>query len=179
MRRAVWAVLTGLTAAACATTPKDRMDDLRKSVETYNEAFRWRNYQRAALFLPSRVRSAYVATYDDEEEALHVEGYQILAVDMSGPEIAKVTVRYRYMQLPSVVLEKKKVTQHWAEVNGQWTLEHEDNPIRAMDLSLTQSVDSFGGPEPDPSAEVEVLDADGNLVKKRKGRVDAEGPGRP
>lgn len=174
-----------LVSTSCATSPvQERMEALRSSVKEYNEAYRWKNYQRAAVFLPMDQRAAFVASYEEDDKALHVEGYQILAVNFASPEVADVKVRYRFMQLPSVTLERRIVTQHWARVSGQWTLEHENDSIREIDPELAKTFDpnGFGGPLPEdeaPTLEVEVLDAEGKVVKRRNLNPSGEEEGAP
>ncbi|MBX2814042.1 MAG: hypothetical protein KTR25_19665 [Myxococcales bacterium] len=125
--------LTVLGTIGCATTG-EKADALTRSVSQYNDAFRWKNYQLAAAYLPAQIRTPFIANYDEDDHDLHIEGYQIIGVEMVTPEVAKVQVRYQYTLLPSVTLEKRIVTQHWAIVEGQWILEHEDRPIRPLEL---------------------------------------------
>lgn len=132
----LWLVLgilaSGMIFSSCAHESTDSLEDLKTAVTRYNEAFRWKNYPLAAVYLPPDVRPAFVANYEEDDKALHVEGYQIIQVQMVSSKVAEVRVRYRFLQLPSVVLEKRTVTQHWAKVGGRWTLEHEDSSIRPI-----------------------------------------------
>ncbi|MEL6185016.1 MAG: hypothetical protein AAFU79_10365 [Myxococcota bacterium] len=176
MRRFV--LLSCAIASACASGPQPKLDELKSAVEAYNEAYRWKNYPRAASFLPPKQRPAFVASYEEDDKSLHIEGYQVIAVNVSSPEIADVKIRYQFMQLPSVTLEKRIVTQHWALVNGSWILEYEDAPIRPIDPALVKdlSESTFGGPPteevniedtPEDVLEVEVVDSQGNVVRRR------------
>ena len=124
--------LLAVSLAACAASTQEKVQDLRKSVSDYNYAFRWKNYQHAAAFLPADVRASFISNYEEDDKELNVEGFQIIGVNMKTPEVAEVTVRYQFMELPSVILEKRVVKQHWAVVNGQWLLEHEDKSIRPL-----------------------------------------------
>lgn len=157
--------------SGCAATAQDRLDALRRSVEGYNEAYRWKNYERAAAFLPADLRAAFLASYEEDDKSLHVEGYQILSVSFESPDRADVKVRYRYMALPSVVLEQRVVTQHWARVNEQWILEHERDPIRPVEPGAA-GLEGYGGPEgppPAPTMEVEIIDSEGTILQTRRG----------
>ena len=145
------AVLLCLLQVACAAAARERMEALERSIKGYNEAYRWKNFEQAAGFLPANLQGAFLASYEEDDKSLHVEGYQVLAVDMPEPDHAKVRVRYRYMLLPSVTLEHRVVTQHWARVNRRWVLEHEDRPLRALE-DPPASEDTFGGPNGDPAA---------------------------
>lgn len=158
----------GFEPGCAGSARPGRADDLRRSVEAYNEAYRWKNYARAAAFLPPDLRAPFVASYEEDDKSLHIEGYQVLAVDMRTPEVADIKVRYRYMILPEVTLKQDVVTQHWALVGGSWILEHETGSLRAIDLSFGQPDpdERFGGgPPPHPSMEVEVVGPDGEVVR--------------
>lgn len=160
-----------LAASGCATTGggSSELQELQESVEAYNDAYRWKNYQRAALFLPPDMRAAFLATYEEDDKALHIEDYQILRADMLDESSAKILVRVRFMLLPSVTLETKNLVQHWQMVGGRWLMETEENSIREIDPSKLGmgDGDAFGGgPEPAPDMEVEVTDPSGKVLRK-------------
>ena len=140
---------------------------LRKSVEAYNHAFRWKNYDRAASFLPGELRASFVATHEDDAVSLHVEDYKILQVDLDSEDAARVLVRYRYTLLPSVVVQTRKLTQHWHRVAGQWLLESEDESIRPLDAGAPPTRrDAFGGSDATPAPmDIEVQDTEGRLLR--------------
>jgi len=132
--RAALIIALGLSTA-CATTQasKTALEKLQEAIEAYNHAFRWKNYERAAMFLPNDKRSAYLAAYEDDESSLQVEEFAIRNLDMLNDKGAKVSIRVSYLLLPSVTVEHRTMVQHWAEVNGSWVLEAEDNAIRSLD----------------------------------------------
>lgn len=158
-------------SAGCAHAPgaSSDLEELKESVEAYNDAYRWKNYQRASLFRPADIRAAFLATYEEDDKALHIEDYQVLKAEILDEASAKVLVRVRFMLLPSVTLETKNLVQHWHQVGGRWLLETEDNSIREIDMSAlaTDDPDAFGGgPEPAPDMEVEVTDPSGTVLRK-------------
>lgn len=167
--RAVAALALGLAGcSAFGASQADALKELQDSVEAYNDAYRWKNYERAALFLPPDVRGAFLAAYEEDDKSLHVEDYQIMQANLLTADSAKVTIRVRYMELPSVTLENRTSVQHWQRVAGRWILETEDNPIRALDLSKAADPSAFGGggPEPAPDVAVEVTDPSGEVIRK-------------
>lgn len=157
--------LTG--AFACKTPEGKKLEAFQDSVEAYNDAYRWKNYERAAAFLPADLRGAFVATYEDDKKSLHVEDYKILEAEMDSEDAARVVVRVRYMLLPSVTVQKRTLVQHWHRVDGSWILENEDNSIRDIDESLMPDTDAFGGGEAPEGAEadVEVTAPDGEVIR--------------
>lgn len=153
------------SAVGCAAAHmKDAMRELEESLEAYNEAYRWKNYERAAAFVPADLRAAFLATYEDEDNSLHVEDYKVLNVDMQSETAATVVVRVRYMLLPSVNVEKATLVQHWHRLNGAWTLETEEGSIRELSLEKKpRNPEAFGGAEPPSRSQGET-------------KVKAEGP---
>lgn len=134
-RPAAVALLLGfvLAASGCASTQKNKAERLREAIEAYNEAFRWKAYDRASLLLPRELRGPFLAAYEDDEGGLQIEDYQIRSVDVLDDTRATATVKMRYMLLPSVTVETAILVQHWAEVEGAWILESEDNSIKKLD----------------------------------------------
>lgn len=172
--KALGSGLAGLLIAsqfACASMSgqSSSLEALQDSVEAYNDAYRWKNYERAALFLPPEVRAPFLATYEEDDKALHVEGYRILRADLQGEEAARVVIRVRFMQLPSVTLETKDLVQNWHKVASRWILETEENSIREVDMAKVPGDPSrFGGgaPEPAEDLEVEVTDPQGQVIRQ-------------
>lgn len=146
------AALLGLVllGSACASQQKTTMDRLRESVEGYNHAFRWKNYERAAMFVPKDLRGAFIAAYEDDESSLQVEDYQVRTVDLHDDKSATVSVRLRYLMLPDVTVQNRTLVQHWADVDGQWILETEENSVRKLDPAKPPADPAARQPEPDP-----------------------------
>jgi hypothetical protein len=121
----------------CASAKQAQMEELQNAIDGYNSAYRWKNFERAAGYLPNDLRGAFIAAYEEDDNSIHVETYTIIKVDLLGDEAATVTVRVRYMELPSINLENRTLTQHWHKVNDTWLLETEENSIRAIDPAAT------------------------------------------
>lgn len=171
-------VLAAVSHAGCATTrQRESLQELEESLEAYNEAFRWKNYERAAGYLPADQRASFLGTYEDEENSLHVEDFQILRVDMAGDDAAIASVRVRYMLLPSVNVGKTTLVQHWHRVNGTWVMEREENSIRELDRDKTpRNPEAFGGPDPegDPGETKVRAEGPGGAVLRDDGLEDPD-----
>ena len=159
----------------CATAKETEMEIFQAAVDGYNSAYRWKNFERAASYLPNDMRAAFIAAYEEDDHSLHVETFQILKVDMKE-DAATVTVRVRYMELPSITLENRTMVQHWHKVNDAWILETEENSIRAIDPNaLPKNPEAVKGVEvPDDKkgeSSIEVSDPEGNVIRK-EGEVD-------
>ena len=187
----VTTVLIGLAAvgstyvAGCATTSGgDDLESLRRSVKAYNEAYRWKNFERASAYLPEDLRMSFLAAYEEDEKSLHIEGYQVMQVRMVDERAADVEIRVTYMMLPSVVVQNRRMTQHWHRIGGRWTLETEDNSIRPLGAGAVPTKakggdpDAFGGgpAASESETEVQVTDPDGHMIRDD---TDGRGPLRP
>lgn len=146
-------VALACTLAACATAGRDSLHALEESIEAYNDAFRWQNFDAAAVHLPNDRRAAFISTHEDRERDLRVETFRILKVDMKGEDAAEATVTVRFTLLPSITVESRKLVQHWHRVQGLWVLEAEDHSII--------EVDEAEGGAPPPKAPGEADGADG------------------
>lgn len=158
MRGPVLSLLAGglLLSAGCASMKvQDQLEKLKEAVEGYNQAFRWKNYERAAQYLPVEHRGAFVAAYDDDEKSLQMEDYNVSRVDLISEEAATVSVRVRFLLLPSVVVENRTLTQHWQKIEGAWILETEENSIRKLDFGTKPELPPEKPDSKDPY-EVEV-----------------------
>lgn len=128
--RAPSLLLTALCVGGCATLGDSPLKSLHDDVEGYMHAFKWKNYDRAALYLPAEQRQAFFAAYEDG--ALQIEDYKVMRVQMNTEEDATINVHLTFMMLPSVTVEKAKLVQHWHKINGRWTLEAEEGSIRDL-----------------------------------------------
>lgn len=170
---AIALVLAALGSGCASTRMQDSINQLKDSVEAYNEAFRWKNFERAAMYMPNDLRAAFIATYEDDENSLHVEDYQILNVNVENEQSAVVTVRLRYMMLPSVTVEKATLVQHWRKVSDAWMLETEDGSIRELDPNKLPKNPEVGTGNASDGEEtndaVQVEDPKGNVIRKDPG----------
>ena len=132
MRRLI--ILATLCFAGCATVgQKSDMNRLQKAVESYTHAYRWKNYDSAVLMLQPDLREPYLAAYEEDESSLQIEDIRVVRVELEAQDRAKITLRTRFMLLPSVTVQKKKLTQYWVKIGDQWLLEAEENSIRLID----------------------------------------------
>ena len=172
----IFAGCLALLLGGCANSKEMLMQELQDAVEGYNSAYRWKNFERAASYLPNDLRAAFIAAYEEDDSALHVETYQIIKVDLVNDNSATVTVRLRFLELPSINLENRTLTQHWQKVNNAWILETEDGSIRELDVGAApknpeavKGVDVPDDKKGDTS--IEVSDPEGNVIRK-EGEID-------
>jgi len=159
-------VLGLVLASACATTTsKSAVELLQESVEAYNHAFRWKNYERAAQYLPQAQRAGFLAAYEDDESSLQVEDFTVRSVEVLSEKAATVSIKVSYLMLPSTSVQQSTLVQHWAEVNGAWVLEAEDNSIRKIEAGAVPRDPRARQPEPDPEPGVGNGDTTVDVVR--------------
>jgi hypothetical protein len=183
LRSACAAAMCASLLGCASSKTAETLQNLQESVDAYNEAYRWKNYERAASYLPSDLRQAFLATYEDADNSLHVEDFQILNVKLESEEAATVTVRVRYMQLPSINVDRKTVVQHWHRVGGAWILEVEENSIRELDKGATprnpEARDGRGAPaEQEGKTGVKVTSPGGEVIRSEGDVADEPEPPR-
>ncbi len=149
----------GLTGCAHPQTAAAKLEALNEAVEAYNHAYRWKSYGQASAFLPPDLREPFLSAYEDEEASLQIEEYRVLRVSVSSEDSAKVSVKVRYMMLPSVIVQTVTLVQHWQLVAGSWTLETEENSIRPLEPGTKPRATTTTlevPPEADGDTELEV-----------------------
>ena len=134
----VLSLLLSVLLVGCKTPGQSDAEKLRKSIDEYNRAYRWKAYQTAAGYLPGDIRTAFVSTYESLKNDLDIRHYQIIALDRRSEKEALVQVRYRYVLLPSVTVEEKTVSQHWRLISGSWILEYEKNSVKKLDRTTVK-----------------------------------------
>ena len=160
-------LLAPLCLVACFSMQKqERLSLLNDSIEAYNHAYMWKNYERASMYRLADVRPAFLAAHEEEVDSLQVDDFQIVQVNVLSDKAATVTVKFRYMKMPSTVVKTQKVVQHWAEVDGNWLIEQEDDPLRELDLDKKPT-----DPRNDPTAAGAKKGEPGDT------EVESEGPG--
>ncbi len=182
MKRGLLILVLGGAVGCASGSQSNDLEPLRRSVKAYNEAYRWKNFERAAAFLPRDVRLAFLSAYEDDEKSLHIDDYQIMQVRLQSEDAAEVEVRVSYTLLPSVTVQTRRVTQHWHRIGKQWILEAEDNSIRDLRAETKPQEteadpDSFGGSNADvqrDSVKVKVVDPEGRII-----RDDTAAPAEP
>ena len=134
MMRTLSTLLVSLCFVGCAAVgQKNDMNRLQEAVESYSHAYRWKNYDSAVLMLQPDLREPYLAAYEEDESSLQIEDIRVVRVELEAPDRAKITLRTRFMLLPSVTVQKKKLTQYWVKIGDQWLMEAEENSIRLID----------------------------------------------
>ena len=145
----------GMMVGCASMSAQNDLTSLQEAVEAYNHAFRWKNYSSAVLLLQPDLREPFLAAYEEDESSLQVEDLKVLRVEMQAKDRAKVTVRARYMMLPSVTVQKNRLVQHWALIRQRWLLESEENSIRKID-PLAQPTQPVQKPLPPNAQEGET-----------------------
>ena len=152
IRHTLLAITAALLTSCATMQAQEDLSKLQEAVEDYNHAYRWKNYDSAVLLLQPDLREPFLAAYEEDESSLQVEDLKVQRVEMQAKDRAKVTVRARYMMLPSVSVKKSKLIQYWVMIGNRWLMESEENSIRKID-PLAKPEQALEKPLPENSHE--------------------------
>ena len=131
MRR-VWLLLTALAVAGstgCMTAlgdPLGHRDALAESQKRYTDLIRWRDAERAAIYVDPELREAFLA-HAKELETLEISDYELGETEFGeDDETAKIDVTYRGYSLSHLIERKVRVTQEWHRDEGNTWLVRPD-----------------------------------------------------
>ena len=124
------AILCGPHLTSCASSGAG--ESLRDSVSAYNQNLRWKRFTSAASFIPKETRAEFLERYLDVEDDLHIQSMEVRNVTSytkdGNPQADVVLVAEAYL-LPSTVVEKLTIIQHWAHLDGAWVLKESSREL--------------------------------------------------
>jgi hypothetical protein len=123
---AVLVVLALTLVGGCEGTLTKRKlnsDDYRRSVEAFNDAIRWRDYQAALVWVAPHQAEAYWKQADALQERIRIYDYEIQKLDWNQQtRSAIVLLRYRFYHPTAPSIQTKDLHQKWVydEAQGNW-----------------------------------------------------------
>jgi hypothetical protein len=108
---------------------KMNTEDLKLAVTTFNDAIRWRDYQKALLWIVPQQQEAFWKQTDDIQDRLRVIDYEIIRFDFNErAAIGTVDLRYRVYYLTDPRMQVKTLHQKWRyeEAQKDWRVAHSD-----------------------------------------------------
>ncbi len=99
---------------------------LKESVDAFNFAFRWEEYNEAAAFLPTSRKADFWALVDTFKGNLRIVDFEVREVEYhKGSMRGTAIVSYQYYLSASPLLQKATVTQQWyyTESDKTWKVE--------------------------------------------------------
>jgi hypothetical protein len=116
-------------ASLGSSNRKLNSEDFKAAVTTFNDAIRWRDYQKALLWIVPQQREIFWKQTDDIQERLRVIDYEIIRVDFNErTAIGTVDLRYRVYYLTDPRLQVKTLHQKWRyeEAEKDWRVAYSD-----------------------------------------------------
>ena len=114
---AVWAFAT----TGCMTVIEDPLGhrkDLEDVQKKYTDLIRWRDAEKAAIYVDPEMRNAFLAQAE-ELETLEISDYELGELEFGeGDETATIDVTYRGYSLSHLIERKIRVTQEWHRDDG-------------------------------------------------------------
>jgi len=108
-----------------ACTAPETSQHLRASVQEYNQNLRWKRFSSAASYLIPDERAGFLKRYLAAEDDLHIQSIEVRGVspaqsnDRKGADVTVVAESYL---LPSTVVRRTTILQHWEQIGGTWRL---------------------------------------------------------
>lgn len=124
----VFAGLIVLATAGCMTVtdPLGHRDALEDAQKRYTDLIRWRDAERAAIFVDPEMRKDFLEQAG-ELENLEISDYELGDLEFGdGDETATIDVTYRGYSLSHLVERKIRVTQEWHRDEGNTWLVRPD-----------------------------------------------------
>ncbi len=123
-------VLCFTFSCASFTKGKNTREGFNASVVAFNDALRWGDFKKAALFVPVRQQDLFWECADVLVDGVRVTDYEIRHVDhneVSGTGLVKVSCRYYGLYDPRV---------RTATLNQRWQFEPEKGVWRVVKSDL-------------------------------------------
>lgn len=119
--------LLALAAAAVATTaacgPRaSSTETLTDSIRSFNDGVRWERFAVAAVRIPPRERTHFVAEMDERAEDLKITDYEIVNVDTRGSREARVQVKLSWYRTSEGTLRETHAMQTWERQGKVWMM---------------------------------------------------------
>lgn len=103
---------------------ENREVTLRERAETYNRLYRWKKVEEASIFVKPDKREKYLEEVEPLMDHLNITDYQVGKVMLfDRGSRARVQIKRKFFQLPSVIERKEIQEQEWLFHQGQWYLE--------------------------------------------------------
>ena len=116
-------------ACACATVKAPDVEELKPTVEAFNQRVRWKDFRSAAdLVVPER-REAFVKGRSrlNDERDLFVTDFQLEDAQVQpDTQVARVVSKLSWYRLPSTSEQTATLTSVYAWRDGKWLLESQD-----------------------------------------------------
>ncbi|MDY7017490.1 MAG: hypothetical protein SVK44_04655 [Nitrospirota bacterium] len=96
----------------------------KRASYTYNQALKWRDYEKAASFLEKSNKGRLLANKDTLEKRLDLIEFEILNVVWDkNRRAATVEVRKRYILYPDNRYREEIVKERWKKEEGGWVIQ--------------------------------------------------------
>jgi hypothetical protein len=142
-------------AAACGGG--QQTETLAESIRSFNEGIRWQRFEVAAVSIPPRERSNFVEAMDERTKDLKITDYEIVRVDRTSDQEAKVHVKVSWYRDTEGLLKETHAMQRWERKGKAWLMVDQsryrgDEMPGLLDQLKTETVEPDGTNEPQAKA---------------------------
>lgn len=119
-------VVLGASGCMSVVDPLGHRDALEDAQKRYTDLIRWRDAERAAVFVDPELRKDFLEQAK-ALETLEISDYELGDLEFGqGDETAKIDVTYRGYSLSHLIERKVRVTQEWHRDEGNHWLVRPD-----------------------------------------------------
>ena len=119
-------LVLGTGGCMTVTDPLGHREALEDAQKRYTDLIRWRDAERAAIFVDPELRKDFLEQAE-ELENLEISDYELGDLEFGdGDETATIDVTYRGYSLSHLVERKIRVTQEWHRDEGNTWLVRPD-----------------------------------------------------
>jgi hypothetical protein len=119
-------VVLGTSGCMSVADPLGHRNALEDAQKRYTDLIRWRDAERAAIFVDPELRKEFLE-HAKALETLEISDYELGDLEFGdGDETAKVDVTYRGYSLSHLIERKVRVTQEWHRNEGNTWLVRPD-----------------------------------------------------
>jgi hypothetical protein len=113
----------GVAAASYASTTEDHDKNLKGSVKTFNEAFRFEDYSQASVFVSPDKKEKFWSEVDRFQGKIRITEYELRDMQLDEKKNHATAILYfQYWRTESPILKAVSFTQKWqySEKDKKW-----------------------------------------------------------
>ena len=118
----VLAVLFLVSACGGGNSPKQRLD---KSLHMFNDGVRWKRVNTVTSYMSIPEADRYTKKQGDFSDDYRILDYEVKSLRLVPEDKAICVVRFSWLRLPTNIVQKTTIEQHWVTYEGEWKLKEQ------------------------------------------------------
>ncbi len=118
----VLSILFLVSACGGGNSPKQR---LHKSIHMFNDGVRWKRVNTVTSYMSIPEAARYTKKQGDFSDDYRILDYEVKALRLVSEDKAISVVRFSWLRLPTNIVKKTTIEQHWVTHEGEWKLKEQ------------------------------------------------------